>query len=183
MPTKGQRMSKEAKRKISQAKRGKIRHDMRGKTLAEIYGPERAADILARRTKSIQHRARERWDQALGQNQHRRRSFREREWRQAVLERDGYTCQRCGAQTERLHAHHKQVWNAAPELRFDVSNGETLCPTCHSRTHAKIQSHCVICGKAQVAHGYCSKHYQRWKKYGDPFVVKNRWSPPRRIAS
>jgi HNH endonuclease len=40
--------------------------------------------------------------------------------------------------------------------------------------NAKI---CTIedCGKKHLARGWCGKHYQRWKKYGDPlFVVLDR---------
>lgn len=31
---------------------------------------------------------------------------------------------------------------------------------------------CSICGDPQVGHGFCGKHYQRWRKYGDPMFVK-----------
>jgi len=59
------------------------------------------------------------------------------EWRDAVYRRDGYTCQECGAQSE-LNAHHIKSWARHPELRFDVSNGVTLCKTCHAKKHPHI---------------------------------------------
>ena len=56
------------------------------------------------------------------------------EWRTKVFGRDGYRCVRCGA-TEQLHAHHIKTWNDYPKLRLKVSNGETLCETCHKKQH------------------------------------------------
>ena len=32
---------------------------------------------------------------------------------------------------------------------------------------------CVICGAREMARGWCSKHYSRWKRHGDPL-----WKPP-----
>lgn len=56
-------------------------------------------------------------------------------WREAVFERDGYTCQDCGELGGNLHAHHIERWSKAPDKRFEVSNGITLCHTCHWRRH------------------------------------------------
>jgi hypothetical protein len=53
-------------------------------------------------------------------------------WRKLVLERDGYTCQECGA-CENLTAHHIKQWAYFPELGTDVSNGLTLCVPCHEK--------------------------------------------------
>jgi hypothetical protein len=57
-----------------------------------------------------------------------------REWRTAVYERDGYTCQECGAKS-RLVAHHLRRWADHPEGRFDLANGVTLCRECHVVKH------------------------------------------------
>ena len=57
-----------------------------------------------------------------------------RNWRQAVLQRDGYQCTRCGS-SKRLEAHHVVRWADSPFLRVDVSNGETLCKECHFKEH------------------------------------------------
>lgn len=54
-------------------------------------------------------------------------------WRKEVFERDNYTCQRCGKRGGDLEAHHKLPFASHPELRFDVSNGETLCVYCHKQ--------------------------------------------------
>lgn len=63
-----------------------------------------------------------------------RASYQSKEWSKAVRERDGHKCVECGA-TGRLHAHHVKSWKGNEALRFDVSNGKTLCPPCHQKVH------------------------------------------------
>ena len=58
-------------------------------------------------------------------------------WREQVLKRDSYTCQRCGNTTEILHAHHIKDVVHYPDLIFDVNNGLTLCSKCHAKEHTK----------------------------------------------
>lgn len=57
------------------------------------------------------------------------------DWRRAVFERDNFTCQHCGQRGGLINAHHKKSWARHPELRFDASNGETLCDVCHREEH------------------------------------------------
>tara|TARA_R110000868_G_scaffold171824_1_gene407602 strand:- start:1872 stop:2351 length:480 start_codon:yes stop_codon:yes gene_type:complete len=76
-----------------------------------------------------------------------RNSFPYRDWRSNVLKRDKYTCQECG-DTKKLNVHHKKSFS---EIRFenkiftieeaikcielwDISNGITLCESCHIKT-------------------------------------------------
>lgn len=63
-----------------------------------------------------------------------RASLASRNWSKAVRERDGHKCVECGA-TGRLHAHHIKPWKGNEALRFELSNGKTLCPTCHQIAH------------------------------------------------
>jgi hypothetical protein len=62
-------------------------------------------------------------------------------WRKAVLERDGYVCQQCGRQCKKyergLAAHHIKPYASYPDLRYEVSNGTTLCRPCHMALHGK----------------------------------------------
>lgn len=61
------------------------------------------------------------------------------EWRKSVFERDDYTCQFCGVRGSYLEADHIKPWAYFPKLRFDLSNGRTLCKPCHNTT--KISYH------------------------------------------
>lgn len=51
-------------------------------------------------------------------------------WRKAVLERDKNHCRRCHG-TARLETHHIHPFGQYPEKRWEVSNGVTLCRSCH----------------------------------------------------
>lgn len=55
-------------------------------------------------------------------------------WRKAVFERDGYRCRKCGEKGGYLEAHHIKPFAYFPELRFELSNGLTLCEKCHNKT-------------------------------------------------
>ncbi len=55
-------------------------------------------------------------------------------WRKSVFERDNYTCQICKKQGVTLNADHIKPFAYYPELRFELSNGRTLCISCHKQT-------------------------------------------------
>jgi predicted restriction endonuclease len=68
-----------------------------------------------------------------------RTSMEYRIWRTEVYKRDDYTCQVChiksgSGQTVYLNAHHIKPFSKFPELRFDITNGVTLCKQCHFKT-------------------------------------------------
>jgi 5-methylcytosine-specific restriction endonuclease McrA len=55
-----------------------------------------------------------------------------KEWRLKIYKRDRFQCQMPGCPNKKyLQAHHIRRWVDAPELRFDVKNGITLCKACH----------------------------------------------------
>lgn len=55
-------------------------------------------------------------------------------WRNLVFKRDDYTCQICGVRGTYLEADHIKPWAFFSELRYEISNGRTLCKICHHKT-------------------------------------------------
>lgn len=65
-----------------------------------------------------------------------RRSQRSyKQFRIGVFTRDDYTCQCCHIRGTELNAHHIRNFADNPGVRTDVSNGITLCKTCHYKFH------------------------------------------------
>ena len=74
---------------------------------------------------------------------------RHRAWRLAVLLRDNWTCRGCGhACGERGGAHADHVSPVVPGTkvclngvsRYEVANGQCLCPACHQRKTSREAS-------------------------------------------
>lgn len=62
-----------------------------------------------------------------------RTSLEYKQWRQAVLERDNFTCVLCGyvsGKPRDMRADHIKPFHLYPDLRFEVSNGRALCVPC-----------------------------------------------------
>lgn len=64
-------------------------------------------------------------------------------WRRVVLERDKYSCQECCDNQSPLHVDHVKPFALFQHLRFEPSNGRTLCISCHKKTETY--------GKSRVA--------------------------------
>lgn len=63
------------------------------------------------------------------------------EWRMSVFKRDNFACVKCGKTSNELKkigikicADHIKPFCNYPELRYELSNGRTLCATCHQQT-------------------------------------------------
>jgi hypothetical protein len=72
-------------------------------------------------------------DSIYTENELIRKSPQYREWRIAVLKRDGFRCVWCKA-TDNLEVDHIYPFAYFPELRFDIKNGRTLCHKHHTET-------------------------------------------------
>lgn len=72
-----------------------------------------------------------------------------RRWRDAVLKKANYKCERCarygrtldGMPVPAVVAHHKKPLEAHPELGLRVDNGEALCARCHNEAHPEKGRH------------------------------------------
>lgn len=74
-----------------------------------------------------------------------RNSFRYRQWRSDVFERDKYVCQKCGKTKCWIESHHLKMFSLilkenniqtldealACEELWNINNGTTLCKECH----------------------------------------------------
>lgn len=75
-----------------------------------------------------------RWKGGMStKNEKARKSMEYKNWRRAVLLRDNYQCIWCKT-NDSLHVDHIKPFAYFVELRFDVSNGRTLCIDCHRKT-------------------------------------------------
>lgn len=131
---KGKTHSEESRQKMSEARKGNTNRV--GKTHTE-----ETKQRLRERQRLSCPRGPESHSWKGGASDQRKRElvgFRYREWRRLVFERDNYTCQHCQDATGgNLHAHHIQTWAEFPDLRYEVSNGLTLCRDCHEKVHLK----------------------------------------------
>src|SRR6185436_4448468 len=138
-------------------------------------------EAIAKRDPALVKRGPAHWNWRGGRPWERFRDPRYLEWRNAVLERDDYTCQRCGRICKRyergLAAHHVASWAESPDTRFDVANGLTLCRACHMELHGRGVSEAELipcacgCGtliRSRDVYGrprrYVNRHGKRGKK-------------------
>ena len=102
----------------------------RGCPMLAPLGSRHCAGHTVEYAKRDQRRRSAKWQQRLWESPRWRRT------RRAVLERDGFTCQNCGAQPTKprgLHAHHLDPVSEAPESWFDLDRIITLWAPCHGR--------------------------------------------------
>lgn len=119
------------KKKLSDKAKGR---KMSPETINKIVATKRATGAL---NKGEKH-----WNWKGGKPWERFKDPRYQDWRNSVLSRDKYTCQHCQRICKKyekgLAAHHIKPYASYPELRFELSNGLTLCRECHMLEHGKI---------------------------------------------
>jgi hypothetical protein len=76
-------------------------------------------------------------------------------------------CESCSAAGVHIHHKDENPTNNAP------GNLMRLCIKCHRQAHRKIVN-CKYCGEpsVRIVQGYCLKHYTRFRKWGNPALVK-----------
>jgi len=138
---KGKVRSLEFKNKISAANKGKVHtEEMKEKNRQMHLGKK--ASIETRQKMRIAHLKRvaegkhNNYKGGISTENHRiRGSLEYKLWREAVFERDNWTCIWGGkAHGNKLNADHIKPFAYYPELRFAIDNGRTLCEACHKTT-------------------------------------------------
>ena len=79
-------------------------------------------------------------------------------------------CEICGKPNAR-DVHHK-------DGNYQNNNPDNLmriCRSCHNKQHRTARK-CKVCGEKVKGHGYCNKHYIRFKKYGNPLYLRGNIS-------
>jgi transposase len=121
-----------------------INHRLKtGKAFSESH---KAAIRAAHRAKAAFGDKNPNWKGGLTEKNRRlRNSWQFRDWKQQSLERAEHKCERCGVQDGqaceccgtrvKLHVHHVKSFAKFPDLRFDATNSEVLCPKCHFAEH------------------------------------------------
>lgn len=129
---KGFKHTEETKRKISQTTKGKKKIF----TLQHIENIKKANSL---NKKGIYGVGTPNWKGGVTtETRLLRASTENKEWRNQVFKRDGFTCQLCNQNGGTyLHAHHIKYWSNIPHLRFVIDNGITLCVPCHKMVHRK----------------------------------------------
>jgi len=132
----GWKLSEEAKRKISESKKGKrISEEIRKRMSEGQKGKHYSVD---RRIKqSIRMKGEKHFNWKGGECTRNKKQYFDinyKLWREAVFARDLYTCKICGISGVYITAHHIKSWANYPDLRYEIDNGQTLCEECHSKT-------------------------------------------------
>ncbi len=89
-------------------------------------------------------------------------------------------CEACHAVGVPLHVHHVDK----NPLNNELSNLQVLCIPCHAKADRESRPirECRICGERSIALSLCSRHYQRFKKHGDPTMkILRRNHPPEKV--
>ena len=79
-----------------------------------------------------------------------RRGLKFKEWHKTIFRNDNFTCRKCGQWGEKLQADHIKPIALYPELLLEVSNGQTLCISCH-RQKTKIDMQLIKQSYASIS--------------------------------
>lgn len=111
-----------------------------------VFSQEHKANISKANTGTKRKEKNPNWKGGVStENFKIRNSASAKNWRKAVLEKYNHKCSACGVAQNttceccgtkiKLHVHHIKSFADYADLRFDVNNGEVLCPKCHYSRH------------------------------------------------
>ena len=133
LKNKGKHLSEKHKRKLSAIFTGRIKTDEHLKHISEalkragIRPPPCPIERLRRGEKHYM------WKGGITPLHEKIRSSPEcSQWKKDCLKRDNFTCQWCRQKHGKLEVDHIKMFSHYPELRFELSNGKTLCINCHA---------------------------------------------------
>lgn len=104
----------------------------------------------------------------------RKRPSEQSAWAERVISRDKATCRTCGATGVELHAHHVKSYRDHPELRWQVSNGITLCARCHWAVHSASNANAVNSGNPQHEKGGGNPEPSPSRKVREGVTIRGR---------
>jgi hypothetical protein len=183
---KGVSMPEETKRKISEAKKGqhcspktefKKGHDLSKGRIVSYE--ERLKNSKTRRERRETYKS---WKGGITPEiKMIRQCFKNKIWKESVLERDNSTCVLCGSAEKEMDADHypKLFAEILKEHKietldealncndlWDVNNGRTLCKKCHRENYKKITGF--------INAGSFKKNMTPWNKGGKGSVAWNK---------
>ena len=123
---KGKTLSAEHKAKMSAAMTGKKLPPLSAEARAKISASHKITNDA--------------YTRLYGENIQLKRNDR-RKWAEQIKERDNFQCKSCGKEKTTpcsIHAHHIVPCGYFPEMALDVSNGVTLCASCHKQIHVDL---------------------------------------------
>lgn len=130
---KGKHHTEETKKLLSNQRKGN-KSPMEGKTHSVEVRIKISQILRVRSAKG--NKCHSYKDGKMVERKGQRRSNDYKRWRFDVFARDKFTCQKCfDNKGGNLNAHHIKPFADYEELRFDISNGITLCESCHKKEH------------------------------------------------
>ena len=137
---KGKHHSAETKAKMSAAKKGKtLTTEHRAKIGAAHKGKTLTAEHYASLTADYQKK-REAYTKLYGEKiEYPKHHFAK--WSIDVKTRDNWTCKRCNTKAtgHYINAHHIVPSQYFSDQALDLSNGVTLCKSCHNKIHRDLE--------------------------------------------
>src|SRR3990167_1141901 len=123
----------EAREALRQARLGTTQtKESNRKRRQALLGREFSEELRKKISDALQAEKHPNWQGGITPINHRlRNNYKYKLWRKSVLQRDNFTCLVCGQVGGELNADHIKQFSRFPLLRYELTNGATLCVACH----------------------------------------------------